>query len=162
MADAAVPRRVWLLGAPAALPAALLPWLRLRHADQEWCALTDVPADGDPVCTGAAAAEAAVLISREPLAPADLAVENRLRLWLQARGWPYAVLYWPIPGGPGDSVAVLAARLAERLGLVTAPPAAEPPVRQPWHPLGGCEACSDPACEHRLFQDLLARRSVQT
>lgn len=29
-------------------------------------------------------------------------------------------------------------------------------VSRPW--LGSCDACSDPACEHRLFSDLLQRR----
>lgn len=151
------PVQVWLLGAPAALPMALPDALRVRHPGWQWTAWHDVPADG--LARPAAAPGGprhVVLLSREPLGPTDQAAETRLRHWLQASGWPYAVLYWP-PGGDSEGCAALCTRLAELLGLAPAQPA--PP--RPWRAWAGCEACSDPDCEHRLFQDLLARRSVQ-
>ena len=77
--------------------------------------------------------------------------DSGLREQLALERNPYSVLH-------GDASARLASAwqlLRALLALPTAAAAPEP-ARRAWS--WACDKCSDPACEHRLFQDLLAKR----
>jgi hypothetical protein len=77
--------------------------------------------------------------------------DSGLREQLACAGIPFSVLY-------GDAAARLQGAwrlLVPLLGLPGPPPE---PVGRLWN--WSCDKCSDPVCEHRLFQDLLARRSA--
>jgi hypothetical protein len=151
---ATAPSAVCLLGVASALPEALLNGLRARHAGVHWWVLRQPP---DPawVVPAPAATPPAVLISRDTLTAAEEASENQLRQWLHAQQWPYAVLYWP-PLSTGEPLPTLLTQLAACVQLAPAPAA---PPRRAWRRRAACEDCGDPACEHRLFQDLLAARA---
>lgn len=72
--------------------------------------------------------------------------DQRLRALLQTHGIAYAAVY-----GQGEARtqnALQALQYALGLPRPTTP-------GKPWQ--WSCEKCSDPACEHRLFQDLLAK-----
>ena len=69
--------------------------------------------------------------------------EDAWRQALQSAGIPYQTL-WPDQGSHGLA-------LRRLMGL------APTPARRLYNPWP-CDGCSDPACEHRLFQDLLAQR----
>lgn len=71
--------------------------------------------------------------------------EHAWRVWLLAHGMAFEALY---PHPQGDWLTPL----RQRLGLAPRP---ERPVYAAW----ACERCADPACEHRLFTDLMARRA---
>jgi len=88
------------------------------------------------------------------LAASDAAGEAQELHWremLAQAGIGYSVLH-------GDEAARLDAAwrlIRPLLGQAPAPdPRGEPGTRWSW----SCEKCSDPACEHRLFQDLLQGR----
>ncbi|HSV60104.1 MAG TPA: hypothetical protein VLJ19_14515 [Variovorax sp.] len=68
---------------------------------------------------------------------------------------PYSVLY-------GDASARLASawQLLQPLLKVAPAPAEQEPSRRAWS--WSCDKCSDPACEHRLFQDLLAKKPADS
>lgn len=75
-----------------------------------------------------------------------------LRARLEQAGVSYQTVY-----GRGNNRTSQALRtVSARMGLtVTAQDPFWEQGRRPWN----CEKCSDPACEHRLFRDLLARRT---
>jgi hypothetical protein len=72
------------------------------------------------------------------------------RTWLHQRQWPYQVVYGIGQEGRTQLAHALAAdeRLKGLPGLLT-----RAEVAPRW--LGACERCADPACEHRLFSQLL-------
>ncbi len=72
-----------------------------------------------------------------------LAAEAAFRTLLQQQGTAYSVVY-------ADDAGWLQGVL-QACGHATRP---ERQTMRRW----ACDACSDPDCEHRLFQDLLARR----
>lgn len=77
--------------------------------------------------------------------------DNILRTRLEQAGVTYQTVY-----GQGNSRTSQALRtVSARMGLRLS---AQDPFweqgRRPWN----CEKCSDPACEHRLFRDLIAQR----
>lgn len=77
--------------------------------------------------------------------------DNILRTRLEQAGVTYQTVY-----GEGESRTSQALRtVGARMGLSLS---AQDPFweqgRRPWN----CEKCSDPACEHRLFRDLIAQR----
>lgn len=83
--------------------------------------------------------------------PEQLATENALRQQLNGMGLPYRTLH--------------TASLLNVLHPQTAHLSSESTARaesqwQRWLQRG-CEKCSDPVCEHRLFQDLIEHRSTQ-
>lgn len=87
-----------------------------------------------------------------PLSPNDEAADSVLRAVVQSLGLPLQVLY---PSGTQGWAPAL------RQALVSAIPQHTAPSNTPtWHRMG-CEDCSDPACERRLFQDLLAQRGAR-
>lgn len=93
----------------------------------------------------------ALVLLLAPLDAAGEAEDLRWRARLAQAGIGYSVLH-------GQTKARLDAALAllrPLLGMPAAQAAAPPtPTRWAWT----CEKCSDPSCEHRLFQDLLASR----
>jgi len=72
------------------------------------------------------------------------------RAWLHQSAWPYQVVYGLGPEGLTNLAHALAAdeRFKGLPGLLT-----RAEVAPRW--LGACERCADPACEHRLFSQLL-------
>jgi nicotinamide riboside kinase len=80
------------------------------------------------------------------------ATDTALRRELQAAGIPFQTVY-----GQGD------ARLLKALRAVG--PVLGQPLVAPDHSLSegrvawNCEKCSDPACEHRLFSQLIAKKT---
>ncbi|NIC40600.1 hypothetical protein [Aquabacterium sp. A08] len=84
-----------------------------------------------------------LLVADRPVA-AEAAQEQAFRHALGALGLAYQVIY-PLAGDH-------AAAVRQALGLA---PAAPRRLRPRW----ACQDCLDPACEHRLFQDLLAQRA---
>lgn len=85
-----------------------------------------------------------ILLAGEGSARVVSRTEQAFRSTLHARGLAHLVLH-PLDGSH---------RLPLRrlLGMEATPP---PPQRPLWR----CDACSDPDCEHRLFQRLLAQRT---
>lgn len=81
------------------------------------------------------------------------ATDAVLRRHLQAAGLPFQTVY----GRDGERTAQALRAICRLLGraLVPPPDASWVGGRRPW----GCEKCSDPDCEHRLFSALLARDS---
>lgn len=110
----------------------------------------------DRVGAGAASSTGRVLLLAPdpglPLSPSDEATDSALRAVVQSLGLPLQVLY---PSGTQGWAPALRQALVADAAYHTAP------FNTPtWHPLG-CEDCSDPACERRLFQDLLAQRGAR-
>ncbi|MFC7462849.1 AAA family ATPase [Hydrogenophaga defluvii] len=111
-------------------------------ADHSTCDLTllmglDLPWVDDGLCRDSPAARQAT--------------DAILRTRLEQAGVTYQTVY-----GQGDSRTSQALRtVSARMGLTLS---AQDPFweqgRRPWN----CEKCSDPACEHRLFRDLIAQR----
>ncbi len=76
-----------------------------------------------------------------------------LRDLLHTLGWTYVVFY-----GPPEARLRQAQALLQPAGAATAAaslPAARPRPANQREPAWGCEKCSDPDCERRLFQRLL-------
>lgn len=124
-------------------PATALQALRASGCTQAWLmGLDGLPAAGGAVQQGADAGER----ERQDAALRDL---------LHALGWTYVVFY-----GPPAARVRQARALLEPAGAAMATdslPAARPrPVNQR-EPAWGCEKCSDPDCERRLFQRLLTQ-----
>lgn len=158
MTDASAPRVVWLLNGSSCPAAALVDALALRHPSVQWACLKHPPVEPHALTASVQARHGQlVLLVDDASTPTE--AETRWRLWLQPRGWPHAVLPVPVVATLGPALDALLHRLTACSGL--APAAPQPPAGRPWQHWGTCEDCSDPACEHRLFQDLLARRSVQ-
>jgi len=81
------------------------------------------------------------------------AEDTRLRQALAQAGVDYAVVHGR------DAAARLAAAwyaIERRVGALEDPEPGDHAAARTW--TGGCERCSDPRCEHRLFTDLLAAR----
>jgi hypothetical protein len=83
--------------------------------------------------------------------PEQLATEDALRQQLSAMGLPYRTLH-----------------SASLLNVLHPPSAQQSPestarANSQWQRWlqRGCEKCSDPVCEHRLFQDLIEHRTTQ-
>jgi nicotinamide riboside kinase len=72
-------------------------------------------------------------------------VDTRIRAALGRAGLPYTVIH--------GSGAVRLSNAWHALGL------ADTEAAQPGATYGPCDKCSDPVCEHRMFTDLLARRT---
>ena len=82
------------------------------------------------------------------------ATDAVLRRELQAAGIPFQTLYGP----PQRRVQQALRTMGSALGLCLTPP--DPTWsqdRRPWN----CDHCSDPACEHTLFTQLLRQRSPE-
>ena len=145
-------QRLWLLGAGAEPTAQ-----RLVH-DAGWP--RSAYAAG-PVHTAESAAEFGVLwqglppeertgwrlvlLATDAAATCGLPQEQALRQTLSDLGLAHQVVY-PQQGSHDQALRLL-------LGLVQRRP-------MPGRLSAACEKCSDPDCEHRLFQDLLARRGA--
>lgn len=155
-------RAVLLLGAPCTQPEGWARQLGTAHASTvpdllRWWQqarpryLTDAHASPPP-------AQARVLLLAPdpslPLHPTDEAADDALRACVRSLGLPLQVLYPSVPHGWAPAVQLALAATAVSDASTAAPPA------RAWHPLG-CEDCSDPACERRLFQDLLAQRGAR-
>ncbi len=159
---------VWLLqGCPVPWPA-LAQAMARRHPEVHWACVAEPPQDAQAMPQGLRDGRLQlVLLVGEQTPPC--AAETRWRDWLQQGRWPHAVLHLS-PDGPssphnwGDWAACgppdghVLNRLAACVGL---PHVELAPKRPAWRHWGGCEGCSDPDCEQRLFQALLASRSVQ-
>ncbi len=134
-------QRWWLLGEEAPTLVADLPppW---RGSVAGWATPTALPPALDTVL--ATHATVLVLLAGEGASRVVSDNEHAFRALLHARGLTHQVLH-PLDGSH---------RLPLRrlLGMEATPP---PPQRPLWR----CEACSDPDCEHRLFQRLLAQRA---
>lgn len=82
-------------------------------------------------------------------------VESRLRAALHAADVPYQALYGDGAMHAHQARKALQATAGRRPPAPPAPELAGLPARlRAW----GCEKCSDPECEHQLFQRLLAAR----
>jgi hypothetical protein len=80
----------------------------------------------------------------------QLAAEDTLRQQLNETGHPYRTLH---ANNLVGALQVLSDRTTSTLSI-------QPHhQRQRWL-LQGCEKCSDPVCEHRLFLDLIERRTA--
>lgn len=164
MTMAHVPSAVWLLdGGHGHLPP-LVQALARHYRQVQWSALAHPPGDTADMAHDLQSRRLQLVLMASEQATASPA-EIRWRDWLQQGGWPHAVQSLPAPphdgpvnGGTVDPTWLK--RLATCVGLVQRLPPAAGLDPQRWHGVG-CEGCSDPACERRLFQDLLARRSVQ-
>jgi len=92
------------------------------------------------------------------LAPGDGSPDQemedaRLRTALAQAGVDYAVVHGR------DAAARLAGAwraIERRVGAIDDAAPGDPAAARGW--AGGCERCSDPRCEHRLFTDLIAAR----
>ncbi|MBX3611331.1 MAG: ATP-binding protein [Hydrogenophaga sp.] len=80
------------------------------------------------------------------------AVDSLLRRELGQAGIAFQTVY-------GDQGVRLKAALAAIGGALGRPLVSDDPRLRAGQGRWQCEACSDPDCEHRLFRDLLARRS---
>ncbi len=117
---------------------ALLPALRTSGCQQAWLMGLDglPPPGGDG--GGADALE------RQDAALRDL---------LHMLGWTYVVFYGPPAARLRQAQALL--QPAGAAMATASPPAARPRPANQREPAWGCEKCSDPDCERRLFQRLL-------
>ncbi len=118
---------------------ALLQALRASGCTQAWL----MGLDGGLPSPGGNGGDAAAL-ERQDAALRDL---------LHTLGWTYVVFY-----GPPAARLRQAQALLQPAGAATAaasPPAARPRPANQREPAWGCEKCSDPDCERRLFQRLL-------
>ncbi len=124
-------------------PARALQALRASGCTQAWLmGLDGLPADG-VTATGHGGADAR---ERQDAALRDL---------LRTLGWTYVVFYGPPAARLRQALALLAPAGA---AMATAsPPAARPRPMNQREPAWGCEKCSDPDCERRLFQRLLTQ-----
>ena len=90
----------------------------------------------------------------------DAAVLERqdamLRDLLHTLGWTYVVFYGPPAARLRQALALLQPAGAP-MAAPTASPAARPRPANQREPAWGCEKCSDPDCERRLFQRLLTQ-----
>lgn len=84
-----------------------------------------------------------LLLAHDTPSPADAQADDAWRAALWKSQVPHQVIY-----GTDETVVTHA---AQALGLLPMPPRR---TMAAW----ACEKCSDPDCEHRLFQDLLAQR----
>ncbi|MDR6216424.1 hypothetical protein [Paracidovorax wautersii] len=112
-----------------------------------------------------AAYEWTLLLGHEDAAPSR--ADDFLRTALTRAAVPFQVLYGPPAARFSQAAAAIARQTAQRGAAAAAPAlsadpppppaaaAADSPQRlRAW----GCEKCSDPACEHALFQRLLQSR----
>jgi nicotinamide riboside kinase len=83
------------------------------------------------------------------------ATDTALRQALQAAGLPYQTVHGKGEARTRQALRAIGAALGQP--LVTNDPA-WPAGRRPW----SCDTCSDPGCEHRLFTQLLQRRTHPT
>ena len=82
-----------------------------------------------------------------------------LRDLLHMLGWTYVVFYGPPAARLRQAMALLEPAGA---AMATAgPPAARPRPTNQREPAWGCEKCSDPDCERRLFQRLITQDNAR-
>ncbi len=142
------PARGWTcvpvhLEADASHPALALQALRASGCTQAWLMGSDgVPAAG-VTATGNSGADA-----RERQ-------DATLRDLLHTLGWTYVVFYGPPAARLRQALALL--EPAGAAMAAASPPAARPRPTNQREPAWGCEKCSDPDCERRLFQRLLTQ-----
>ena len=148
--EGAPPHGLWLLGAGAAQAVQRLdlgaPGNPAAGAVRSSETATDFADEWQAVPAPAPARWCLVLLAADEADSAALAQEQALRLSLTGRGLAYQVVY-PLQGSHHEALGLL-------LGLTQRRP-------RPGRLSAACEKCSDPDCEHRLFQDLLARREAQ-
>ena len=150
-----------LLGAPGSGTSALATALRTRFSQRGLS--TPVLAIDDPASAAAELAArrgrlvALLLASESAASDAGEAarrerIDTALRGALAASATPFAVIH----GQAGERLANAWTAIHARADAAdrAAPRQGDGDRAWAW----GCEKCSDPACEHRLFTDLVARR----
>ena len=150
-------RLIALLGACAAERSALAQGLAARLAQHRLAAsLVDDPDEAWKAARDGAAISLLLAVSPSPAIPPDATLVARdagLRAALLQSRVAFSVIH-----GRGTQAldAAWAAILAAHGLQDTQEPVADCAVAKPW--AWTCDKCSDPACEHRLFSDLLAAR----
>lgn len=97
------------------------------------------------------------------LPPAAIQDDTRLRHALAAAGISFHVLYGADAERLQQAQRIIANKLTPQAGLngdrkVNNTSTRETLDHETWH--WACDTCSDPACEHRLFSSLLAKREA--
>ena len=97
------------------------------------------------------------------LPPAAIQDDTRLRHDLAAAGISFHVLYGADAERLQQAQRIIANKLTSQAGLnvdrkVNNTSGRETLDHETWH--WACDTCSDPACEHRLFSSLLAKREA--
>ena len=138
---------VCLVGAPGTQPQAVAQALADLHPELQ-CKVFAAPSDlgafisdpGEDLPTSTRV----LLLAHDTPSPADAKADDAWRAALWKAQVPHQVIY--------GTEETLTTHAAQALGLLPMPPRR---TMAPW----ACEKCSDPDCEHRLFQDLLKHRS---
>ncbi|SFD38187.1 hypothetical protein [Paracidovorax konjaci] len=177
---AARPLRIAVLGAPGTGAGTLVDALRTHAAlpqNLRQAAMLLAPPFGGPEAAAArqvlqaSGCTQAWLMGLDGLPADGRATAERhdaaLRALLQTTGWPYQVFYGPAPARLRQALRLLGAAEAptdHRNAIKNiANNSMDPAARGTFHshateaPVWECGKCSDPECEHRLFQRLLAR-----
>lgn len=153
--------RIAVLGAPGTGKTRLATELMETLGRSSVASAAFMVADNPPLATVAQEFDQVLLMGLDLPAPnaarlAPDSADRQLRQTLAKTDFPYTVIY-----GTG------AVRLANALGALhalagcsnpQAPPASRAQARRPW--VWACDTCSDPDCERRLFNDLLASRAA--
>jgi len=129
---------VCLAGAPGTQPQAVAQALAALEPGLP-CKALATPLELEELPTGTTV----LLLAHDSPSPADAQLDDAWRAALWKSQVPHQVIY--------GTEETLVTHAAQALGLLPMPPRR---TMAPW----ACEKCSDPDCEHRLFQDLLAQR----
>ncbi|MDA8519836.1 hypothetical protein [Acidovorax sp. NCPPB 4044] len=174
------PRRIAVLGAPGTGAETLVDALRTHPALPQDLQQAAILLAGPFAGSGATAARQVLnvsgcaqawLMGLDDLPPDNRATAERhdaaLRALLQTMGWPYQVFYGPAPARLRQALRLLGVaeepsdhRYAIKNIANNSMDPATPGTFQSHStqaPVWECGKCSDPECEHRLFQRLLAR-----
>lgn len=137
---------VCLVGAPGTRPQAVAQTLTDLQPSLQ-CKVFTSPGDFGAFRSGQAqdlsTGTRVLLLAHDTPAPADAQADDAWRAALWKSQVPHQVIY--------GTEETLVTHAAQALGLLPMPARR---TMAPW----ACEKCSDPDCEHQLFQDLIAQR----